>query len=56
MTGAASGLGLAMAEVMADGGARVTLVDLDADGLEQAAGRLDGDVAPASSTSPTPTP
>ena len=30
MTGAASGLGLAMAEVMADGGARVTLADLDA--------------------------
>ena len=44
VTGAASGLGLAMAEVMADGGARVTLADLDADGLEQVAGRLGGDV------------
>ena len=29
VTGAASGLGLAMAEVMADAGARVTLADLD---------------------------
>jgi NAD(P)-dependent dehydrogenase (short-subunit alcohol dehydrogenase family) len=41
VTGAASGLGLAMAEVMADGGARVTLADLDADGLASAAERLD---------------
>jgi NAD(P)-dependent dehydrogenase (short-subunit alcohol dehydrogenase family) len=47
VTGAASGLGLAMAEVMADSGARVTLADLDADGLEQAAARLDGDVRTA---------
>jgi NAD(P)-dependent dehydrogenase (short-subunit alcohol dehydrogenase family) len=47
VTGAASGLGLAMAEVMADGGARVTLADLDADGLEQVAGRLGGDVRTA---------
>jgi NAD(P)-dependent dehydrogenase (short-subunit alcohol dehydrogenase family) len=44
VTGAASGLGFAMAEVMADSGARVTLADLDADGLEQAAGRLSSDV------------
>jgi NAD(P)-dependent dehydrogenase (short-subunit alcohol dehydrogenase family) len=44
VTGAASGLGFAMAEVMADSGARVTLADLDADGLEQAAGRLAGEV------------
>jgi len=42
VTGAASGLGLAMAEAMADGGARVTLADLDADGLSQAADRLPG--------------
>jgi NAD(P)-dependent dehydrogenase (short-subunit alcohol dehydrogenase family) len=41
VTGAASGLGLAMAEVMAEGGARVTLADLDADGLASAAERLD---------------
>jgi NAD(P)-dependent dehydrogenase (short-subunit alcohol dehydrogenase family) len=44
VTGAASGLGLAMAEVMAEGGARVTLADLDADGLAAAADRLGGDV------------
>ncbi len=44
VTGAASGLGLAMAEVMADAGARVTLADLDGNGLEQVAGRLGGDV------------
>jgi NAD(P)-dependent dehydrogenase (short-subunit alcohol dehydrogenase family) len=42
VTGAASGLGLAMAEVMAEGGARVTLVDVDEDGLAEAAGRLGG--------------
>jgi NAD(P)-dependent dehydrogenase (short-subunit alcohol dehydrogenase family) len=47
VTGAASGLGLAMAEVMAEGGARVTLADLDGDGLEQVAGRLGGDVRTA---------
>jgi NAD(P)-dependent dehydrogenase (short-subunit alcohol dehydrogenase family) len=47
VTGAASGLGLAMAEAMADGGARVTLADLDAEGLERAAGGLDGDVRTA---------
>jgi NAD(P)-dependent dehydrogenase (short-subunit alcohol dehydrogenase family) len=47
VTGAASGLGLAMAEVMADAGARVTLADLDADGLERAAGRLEGEVRTA---------
>ena len=41
VTGAASGLGLAMAEVMAEGGARVTLADLDPDGLAAAAERLD---------------
>ncbi|MEA2400875.1 MAG: hypothetical protein QOK00_1278 [Thermoleophilaceae bacterium] len=44
VTGAASGLGFAMAEVMADSGARVTLADLDAQALERAAGRLTGDV------------
>jgi NAD(P)-dependent dehydrogenase (short-subunit alcohol dehydrogenase family) len=44
VTGAASGLGLAMAEVMAEGGARVTLADLDGDALEQVAERLGGDV------------
>jgi NAD(P)-dependent dehydrogenase (short-subunit alcohol dehydrogenase family) len=44
VTGAASGLGLAMAEVMADSGARVTLADLDGERLEEAAGGLSGDV------------
>lgn len=47
VTGAASGLGFAMAEAMADAGARVTLADLDGIGLERAAGRLDGDVRTA---------
>jgi NAD(P)-dependent dehydrogenase (short-subunit alcohol dehydrogenase family) len=47
VTGAASGLGLAMAEVMAEAGARVTLADLDSDGLEEVAGRLGGDVRTA---------
>jgi NAD(P)-dependent dehydrogenase (short-subunit alcohol dehydrogenase family) len=42
VTGAASGLGLAIAEAMAEGGASVTLVDVDASGLEQAAARLPG--------------
>jgi NAD(P)-dependent dehydrogenase (short-subunit alcohol dehydrogenase family) len=40
VTGAASGLGLAMAEVMAENGARVVLVDIDASGLERAIARL----------------
>ncbi len=40
VTGAASGLGLAMAEVMAANGARVTMLDVDAAGLDQAASRL----------------
>jgi NAD(P)-dependent dehydrogenase (short-subunit alcohol dehydrogenase family) len=40
VTGAASGLGLAFAEVMAENGARVVLVDVDPAGLEQAASRL----------------
>jgi NAD(P)-dependent dehydrogenase (short-subunit alcohol dehydrogenase family) len=47
VTGAASGLGLAMAEVMAEGGARVTLADLDGDALEAVAERLGGDVRTA---------
>jgi Dehydrogenases with different specificities (related to short-chain alcohol dehydrogenases) len=40
VTGAASGLGLAMAEVMAGAGARVTLADLDPDRLETERARL----------------
>jgi NAD(P)-dependent dehydrogenase (short-subunit alcohol dehydrogenase family) len=40
VTGAASGLGLAIAEVMAEAGARVTLADLDAERLEQETTRL----------------
>jgi NAD(P)-dependent dehydrogenase (short-subunit alcohol dehydrogenase family) len=44
VTGAASGLGLAMAEVMAAAGARVTLADVDADGLERVVERLDGEL------------
>jgi NAD(P)-dependent dehydrogenase (short-subunit alcohol dehydrogenase family) len=40
VTGAASGLGLAFAEVMAQNGARVVLADMDAAGLEKAVQRL----------------
>jgi NAD(P)-dependent dehydrogenase (short-subunit alcohol dehydrogenase family) len=40
VTGAASGLGLAMAEVMADAGARVTLADLDQKRLVEETARL----------------
>ena len=40
VTGAASGLGLAMAEVMADAGARVTLADLEPERLEAETTRL----------------
>ena len=40
VTGAASGLGFAMAEVLADCGARVTLADIDADLLEQSTSAL----------------
>ena len=40
VTGAASGLGFAMAEVLADCGARVTLADIDSELLEQSAGVL----------------
>lgn len=40
VTGAASGIGLAYAETMAEAGARVTLTDIDGEGLEREAGRL----------------
>lgn len=40
VTGAASGLGLAMAEVMAENGAHVTMVDMDGEGLGAAVARL----------------
>ena len=40
VTGAATGLGFAMAEVLADCGARVTLADIDAGRLETATARL----------------
>ena len=40
VTGAASGLGLACAEVMAENGATVVLTDIDAAGLETAIARL----------------
>jgi NAD(P)-dependent dehydrogenase (short-subunit alcohol dehydrogenase family) len=40
VTGAASGIGLAYAEVLAEAGARVTLTDIDAEGLEREAARL----------------
>ena len=40
VTGAASGLGLAYAECMAEAGAKVTLTDVDAEGVEREAQRL----------------
>lgn len=40
VTGAASGLGLAIAEVLAEAGAHVALTDIDTGGLERAAGRI----------------
>jgi NAD(P)-dependent dehydrogenase (short-subunit alcohol dehydrogenase family) len=40
VTGAASGLGLAFAEVMTENGARVVLSDVDAAGLDKASSRL----------------
>lgn len=42
VTGAASGIGLAYAEAMAEAGARVTLSDIDAEGAEREAARLCG--------------
>lgn len=43
VTGAASGIGLAYAEAMAEAGARVTLTDIDTAGLEREAERLRGE-------------
>jgi NAD(P)-dependent dehydrogenase (short-subunit alcohol dehydrogenase family) len=40
VTGAASGIGLAYAEAMAEAGASVTLTDIDADGLDREVERL----------------
>ena len=40
VTGAASGLGLAITEVLAECGARVTLADIDAERLDEVAGAL----------------
>src|SRR5947208_4553774 len=42
VTGAASGLGFTIAEVLADCGARVTLADVDAERLEESTRRLAG--------------
>ena len=42
VTGAASGLGLAYAEVLAEAGAQVTLTDIDAEGAERECARLVG--------------
>jgi NAD(P)-dependent dehydrogenase (short-subunit alcohol dehydrogenase family) len=44
VTGAASGLGFAMAEVMSDCGALVTLADIDGARLDEVTGRLAGKV------------
>jgi len=45
VTGAASGIGLAVARQLAQGGCRVVLADYNADGAKQAADGLDGAVA-----------
>jgi NAD(P)-dependent dehydrogenase (short-subunit alcohol dehydrogenase family) len=42
VTGAASGIGLAYAEVMAESGATVTLTDIDSEGLAREQRRLEG--------------
>ena len=42
VTGAANGIGLAMAEVMAENGATVLLTDVDSVGLEKETKRLAG--------------
>ena len=42
VTGAASGLGLATARALAEAGAKVGLVDLDAEALESLAGEIGG--------------
>lgn len=42
VTGAAAGLGFAMAEVLAECGARVTSADIHAERLEDATARIDG--------------
>ncbi len=47
VTGAASGIGLAYAECMAEAGAKVTLVDIDSEGAEREAARLRGEGADA---------
>src|SRR3954454_12593702 len=40
VTGAASGIGLAYAEMLAEAGAKVTLTDIDGEGAEREAERL----------------
>ena len=47
VTGAASGIGLAYAEAMAEAGARVTLVDIDGEGAQREAARLRSEGAEA---------
>ena len=47
VTGAASGIGLAYAETMAEAGVKVTLADIDAEGAEREAARLRSEGAKA---------
>jgi NAD(P)-dependent dehydrogenase (short-subunit alcohol dehydrogenase family) len=47
VTGAASGIGLAYAEAMAEAGAKVTLADIDGEGAEREAARLSSEGADA---------
>ncbi|GGL79740.1 SDR family NAD(P)-dependent oxidoreductase [Wenxinia marina] len=46
VTGAGSGLGLAMAEVLAEAGARVVCADIDGDAAASAAERIGGEALP----------
>jgi NAD(P)-dependent dehydrogenase (short-subunit alcohol dehydrogenase family) len=43
ITGAARGLGLAIAELFAERGARVAMADVNADGVERASSEIDGE-------------
>src|SRR5947208_16792462 len=46
ITGAANGIGRDVARRLAPMGARLALIDLDAEGVERAAGEIDGEAEP----------
>ena len=53
VTGGASGLGLAYGEVLAEHGARVTLIDVDGEAVVAQASRLHGEGLDVRGVSPT---